>query len=272
MPLARTALGSCRVCGSAKVIDRVVSAAFGSEQVRVMVCRECGHVAIPENLFDYSKITSETQFELAKRVGTVDVPGREFGMTTMAVDILHRSGLDVLVYGVGRSMDNIHVQKLPKVSRVAIGDVMKVRNDAEFVDITKPAAERFDIVIASEVIEHFVYPTEEFPRLLSHLADDGLLVCSTNVYDGGRLKGHRYIFLRGHTSYYSPNSLRVIARQNQVLVDFRVPTSATGKVGPRKRYVLMSRSRAVMDSVCDYFGSHMFAPSEPPEEPRVARS
>ena len=77
---------------------------------------------------------------------------------------------------------------------------------------------------------------------------------------------------RGHTSYYSPNSLRVIARQNQVLVDFRVPVAATGKVGPRKRYVLMSRSRAIMDSVCDYFGSHMFAPSEPPTELRAARS
>jgi hypothetical protein len=111
------------------VVDRVVSAAFDSNQVRVMVCRECGHVAMPENLFDYSKITSETQFELAKRVGTEAVPGREFGMTTMAIDILRRSGLTVLMYGVGRSVDNIHVQKLPKVSRVAIGDVMSQAGD-----------------------------------------------------------------------------------------------------------------------------------------------
>jgi hypothetical protein len=272
MPLGRPAPGSCRVCGSAKVVDRVVSAAFDSKQVRVMVCRECGHVAMPENLFDYSTITSETQFELANRVGTEAVPGREFAMTTMAIDILRRSGLKVLMYGVGRSLDNIHVQELSRVSRVAIGDVMNFRDDAEFVDITKPATERFDIVVASEVIEHFVYPTEEFPRLLGYLADDGMLVCSTNVYDGGRLERHRYIFLRGHTSYYSPNSLRVIARQNQVLMDFRVPVAATGKVGPRKRYVLMSRSQAVMDSVCDYFGSNMFAPSEPPTELRAARS
>lgn len=264
MPLARPAPGSCRVCGCANVDDRVVSAALGSKQIRVMVCRECGHVAMPENLFDYSKITSETQFKLARRVGTAEMHGREFGMTAMAADILRRSGLDVLMYGVGRSADNIHVQKLPKVSRVAIGDITKFRDDAEFVDITKPATERFDVVVASEVIEHFVYPTEEFPRLLGYLADDGLLVCSTNIYDGGRLERQRYILARGHTSYYSPNSLRVIARQNQVLVDFRVPVAATGKVGPRKRYVLMSRSRAIMDSVCDYFGSHMFAPSEPP--------
>jgi hypothetical protein len=34
----------------------------------------------------------------------------------------------------------------------------------------------------------------------------------------------------------------------------------------------MSRSQAVMDSVCDYFGSNMFAPSEPPTELRAARS
>ena len=59
-------------------------------------------------------------------------------MMTMAIDILRRSGLKVLMYGVGRSVDNIHVQKLPKVSRVAIGDVMSFRDDAEFVYITKP--------------------------------------------------------------------------------------------------------------------------------------
>ncbi len=109
MPLARPAPGSCRVCGCANVDDRVVSAALGSKQIRVMVCRECGHVAMPENLFDYTKITSETQFKLAKRVGTAEMHGREFGMTAMAADILRRSGLDVLMYGVGRSADNIHV-------------------------------------------------------------------------------------------------------------------------------------------------------------------
>jgi hypothetical protein len=268
-PQARAGAGGCRVCGSANVAERVVSASFSAEpkQIKVMVCRPCGHVAMPENLFDYNTVKSEKQFELAKRVGTETVPGREFGMTTMAVDILRRSGLDILMYGVGRSMDNVHVQQLPKVSRVAIGDVMQFRDDAEFVDITKPATQKFDIVVASEVIEHFVQPTEEFPRLLSYLADDGVLVCSTNIYDGGKLEGHRYIFLRGHTSYYSPKSLRAIARQNKVHVDFRVPVAAMGKVGRRKRYVLMSRSQAVMDSVSDYFGSHMFAPSEPPEEP-----
>ena len=86
MPLARPAPGSCRVCGSAKVAGRVVSAAFDSKQVRVMVCRECGHVAMPENLFDYTKITSETQFELANRVGTEAVPGRDFQVLNVSFD------------------------------------------------------------------------------------------------------------------------------------------------------------------------------------------
>ena len=94
-----------------------------------------------------------------------------------------------------------------------------------------------------------------------------LLVCSTNIYDGGNLSRHKYIHYRGHASYYSPAALRSIARRNHVLLDFRLPHAATGYAGPRKRYVLMSRSRIVMDAVADYFGSHMFGPSEAPIQP-----
>ena len=70
-------------------------------------------------------------------------------------------------------------------------------------------------------------------------------------------------------SYYSPESLRSIARANGMHVDFRVPLASTGSAGSRKRYVIFSHSATVMESVSDYFGRTMYAPSEQPVARRV---
>jgi len=265
----RPAPGGCRACGSRRVSTREVSnPSFSAKQLKVVVCQRCGHVGLPENTFDFKQVTAATQVATsAGRTGTADVPGREFKMASMAADILRRDNLSVLVYGPGLSLDYLHIRKLPRVARVTIGDLMRVQADADFVDTSQRATRKFDIVIACKVIEHFEYPRAEFSRLLSYVAPDGLLVCSTNIYDGGNLTRHRYIHYRGHASYYSPAALRSIARRNHVLLDFRLPHAATGYAGPRKRYVLMSRSRTVMDAVADYFGSHMFGPSESPIRP-----
>jgi hypothetical protein len=93
------------------------------------------------------------------------------------------------------------------------------------------------------------------------LKPDGLLVCSTNVYDGGNLNRHKYLFIKGHTSYYSPEALLHLARRNKVFVDFRLP-AVSSRLGPRKRYVLFSKSVTRMQDVAAYFGSHAYAPSE----------
>jgi SAM-dependent methyltransferase len=256
------------VCGSRRVSTREVSnPSFSAKQLKVVVCQRCGHVGLPENTFDFKQVTATQVRTSAGRTGTEDVPGREFKMASMAADILCRDNLTVLVYGPGLSLDYLHIRKLPRVARVTIGDLMRVQADADFVDTSQRATRRFDIVVACEVIEHFEYPRAEFSRLLSYVTPDGLLVCSTNIYDGGNLSRHRYIHYRGHASYYSPAALRSIARRNHVLLDFRLPHAATGYAGPRKRYVLMSRSRSVMDAVADYFGSHMFGPSESPIRP-----
>lgn len=260
----RPAPGGCRACGSQRVSTRKVSnPSFSAKQLKVVVCQRCGHVGLPENTFDFKQVTEATQVKTARRTGTADVAGREFKMASMAADMLRRDHLRVLVYGPGLSLDYLHIRKLPRVARVAIGDLMRVQPEADFVDTSQRATQKFDIVIACEVIEHFEYPRAEFSRLLSYVAPNGLLVCSTNIYDGGNLSRQKYIHHRGHASYYSPAALRSIARRNHVLLDFRLPHAATGYAGPRKRYVLMSRSRVVMDAVADYFGSHMFGPSDP---------
>jgi SAM-dependent methyltransferase len=221
-------------------------------------------VKVLHNFHDYTTSESIEDLGVGSRCGTHDTTGREFGMAKLAAVVLGRPRLDVLVYGAGRSLDNLHIAKLPKVRRVAIGDIMRVRDEADFIDIGAPAKETFDVVIASEVIEHFKNPRKDFAQLFSFVHRAGILVCSTNVYDGGNLNRQTYILARGHVSYYTPAALRRIAKANKMHVDFRLPASAKGAAGPRKRYVIFSHSQDVMESLSDYFGSQPYAPSEKP--------
>ena len=134
-------------------------------------------------------------------------------MARMALQILGRKGgQNVLVYGAGRSLDNLHIQRLPRVGTVSIADIMKVRDDAPFIDVNDPGKQRFPVVVASEVIEHFRDPWSDFATLLGLVDPQGLLVCGTNIHDGRpNLERDRYIYYRDHTSYYSVESLRRIA-------------------------------------------------------------
>ncbi|MEP6666152.1 MAG: methyltransferase domain-containing protein, partial [Nocardioidaceae bacterium] len=202
------------------------------------------------------------------RAGTADRPGREYFMAKMATDVLDRDDLDVLVFGAGRSLDNRHIERLPRVRSVAIGDIMKLRDDADFVDLNQPGSRRFPVVIASEVIEHFRQPRDDFATLFSFVERDGLIVCGTNIYAGGDLSSDRYLFYPDHTSYFTPSALMRIAGDAGFHIDFRAPKVGTAM---RKRYVLFSRSRSVLDSVGCYFGAHVYAPSEHRSAPQKTK-
>jgi SAM-dependent methyltransferase len=183
-------------------------------------------------------------------------------MAQMGADILGRSSLQVMVFGAGRSLDYRHIAELPEVKSVVMSDVVDLGIDADFINITQGTSRRFDLIIACEVVEHFTDPMTEFPRLFRLLSRNGLLVCSTNIYDGRNVANHTYLYSRGHVSYYGPRAFREIARRSQMLFDFRLPAIVTGTAGPRKRYVLFSRSARNMQQVVEYFGSHTYAPSE----------
>jgi len=243
---------------------KAVAAEEPAAWFRVLVCRACGHVANPDNIYDYRSFERVDLLPDRARIGTPDREGREFHMAKMAIDILAREDLDVLVYGAGRSYDNQHIAALPGARQVAIADIMKLRDDAEFIDANLPAPRQFPVVIASEVVEHFLKPRADFAHLLSYVEPGGLLVCSTNLYDGGRLKKQHYLFLNGHTSYYTPESARRLAAANGFLLDIRTPLVATGYGGPRKRYLLLTTSDAVVGSIQDYFSTRKYAPSESP--------
>ncbi len=264
-------LETCLVCGSpaAKVVTVRDTTAAGRALAEprifhMRICGVCGHVGNPENTFDYRDYDRIDHLTEAGRIGTMDRPGREFHMARMAIDILGRDDLEVLIYGAGRSYDNHHIAALPQVRGVAIADIMQLRDDAEFIDAAQPAPRRFAVVVASEVVEHFLDPRPDFARLFGFVEPDGLLVCSTNLYDGGRLSTQSYIYVRGHVSYYTPDSLARIAAENGVVLDLRIPWSATGYAGPRKRYLLFTRSAAVVEATARYFSTREYAPSESP--------
>ena len=261
-PAGRRPDGGCLVCHSPRVSRRKVQY-IPNPALRktVNVCDRCGYVAIDEiGTSHYRVATSVDQLPAPKRIGTTERPGREFQMARMALQILDRKGpQDVLVYGAGRSLDNLHIQRLPRAGTVSIADIMKVRDDAPFIDVNDPGEQRFPVVVASEVLEHFRDPWSDFATMLGLVEPTGLLVCGTNIHNGRpNLERDRYIYYRDHTSYYSPASIRRIATAMGFHVDFRFPDG----LGRRKRYILFTRSPGVLDRVSDYFGRVPLAPTE----------
>ena len=254
--------GRCLVCGSRNTKLRIVERRDKNRRYKIRICQRCQHVSNFENTVDYTAFTSVRKFRLTPRVGTADHMGREFHMAKMGVDILRRTSLQVMVFGAGRSLDYRHIAKLPEVGVVVMSDVVDLGVDVDFINITKGTNRRFDLIIACEVVEHFTDPRSEFPRLFKLLSEDGLLICSTNIYDGKNVASHTYLYSRGHVSYYSPRAIREIAGRSGMLFDFRVPAIATGSAGPRKRYVLFTRSTDNLQQVAEYFGKRIYAPSE----------
>ena len=250
----------CLVCGSWRTHVAVVPRTPRTYEIRV--CERCEYLSNFDNTVDYSAFESVEAFKLSARVGTSEHRGREFHMAQMGVDILARPGLRVLVFGAGRSRDYQHIGRLAGVDRVVMSDVVELTTEADFINILEGTDERFDLIVACEVVEHFTDPRTEFRRLFELLTPGGLLVCSTNIYDGGNFTKHNYLYLRGHVSYYSRRAIEHLARTSGIGVDFRTPAIALAGAGPRKRYLLFTRSSAVVQRTQRYFADRKYAPSE----------
>ena len=181
-------------------------------------------------------------------------------MARMALDILGRAAIrGPRLRHRSESRQPSH-RCLEQVRNVAIGDIMRARDDAEFHDANQPARKQFPVVVASEVIEHFRNPAEDFAKLFQFVALDGLLVCGTTLHTGGDLRRERYIYWPDHTSYYTPQALMRIAEPYGFHLDFRTPRIAGGR--GRKRYVFFTKSTTVAQNIALYFGTRAVAPSE----------
>jgi Methyltransferase domain len=255
--------GLCSVCLSRRVrAEQVTYAKDATKSFPLQICEDCGYVANPKNFNDYREYESLDQFPITARVGTDERPGREYHMARMGVSMLPGKALDVMIFGPGRSVDYKRVQTLPKVANVRIGDVVKLHDRPDFINVLEKTDARFDLIIASEVIEHFTDPGNDFPRLFGLLKKRGLLVCSTNINDGSDLTKHTYLYIKGHTSYYSPGAIERLATDNGMRFDCRLPIAATTFAGPRKRYIFFTPSYDRLSNIARYFAAHPYAPSE----------
>jgi SAM-dependent methyltransferase len=262
----------CLVCGSPDTA--VGTATFVKSADRTIRYRQCGRCQFVQ-VFDNEKAyVSAKKYPMSPRIGTETVPGRELHMVKLATDVLGRK-VDVLINGAGISQDFRHAAKIKRVRDVWLSDFVNFHEVPNFFAVGTDPGRRFDVIVACEVLEHFTRPRADFMGLARMLEPGGLMVCSTNIYDGSSdLSRHLYPFIKGHCAYWTPRAIETVARDAGLHVDFRVPEIALGKGGPRKRYVLFSRSPEVMRSVTRYFARHLYAPSEPavPKVPAPAAS
>jgi len=223
-------------------------------------CKACDYIFHPNNNHDvwdkpeaYFAGSDPKKF---LRVGDGVRRGREYGMAKDAIEILGLEDPRILIFGAGISKDHDLLRK--EGYRVYITDFINVQQSSHFISMDSEIL--FDIVISSEVIEHFEDPINDFIRMVKFLENDGIAISGTNMQDGSDIAKHAYIFTSGHSSYWSGKSLAAVSKRLGLEFDFRA--TLTKKVSPRKRYLYQSHSRRVIDKVKEYFAYRRQARSE----------
>ncbi len=255
----------CFVCGGEELcIEHTCRVKpYMGKTLRGWHCQSCGLVRFPENSARYADVISSSpsqEYFQRLRNAAGDQPGREFYMAEMGMRILGRSDGRISLFGSGLNKDYLLIgSRYPgaEVKLVDIENLQGVENYESIEDATPS-----DLIVASEVIEHFSDPVPNFRSLLGLLKTDGILLCSSNIYDGGDISRQLYPFVPGHVAYWTPLSLVKIASDHGCFVDFRTPEMALTRGGPRKRYIIFYRTTEVFFRVSAYFGVIMHAPSE----------
>ncbi len=98
--------------------------------------------------------------------------------------------------------------------------------------------QRFDIVVACEVIEHFNHPRAQISTLVNSMKSDGIFCGTTNFYPGGSIEDDQivgYMSLRNHVAYWSERSLSHILNEfGMKLITFEMV--CPGSVKPDRKY------------------------------------
>jgi hypothetical protein len=210
----------CQVCFGPEMRLHVVHDRHSKRKITVRVCTRCGYVELPDASDDLGQRTVTPMASRSRR---------EREMSKLGLDLLDR----------------------PDASVLALGE------HPEAFYQPYPVARRYDVVVAADMIDRFEDPRAEFARLFNLMADDGVLICSSTIYDGRPLSRCNILgWAQG--SYYSLPALRRIGSASDVSVDVRVPPLSS-KLGPRRRYVIFSRSLEVMGLVAAYFAGRPVA-------------
>jgi SAM-dependent methyltransferase/predicted nucleic-acid-binding Zn-ribbon protein len=263
----------CIICGSGNVRVETITAVGkatanfpSTPKQKFRFCEDCGHCGIPENTGGYETAEkfadgSKPSATKSARVGDGVRPGREYHIFNNAFQILQRNGLSVLVYGAGLSPDYKLIAQHPAVSSVKVTDVDDFMKTPAFIPLDAEGV-KFDIVIACEVVEHFLDPIRDFSGLFKFMKDDGMVICSTNIHNGGEISKLKYPFIKGHVSYYSGGAIEVIAKKFGLDFDFRLPSIAQTRGGPKKRYIFFFNNGGIQRKISLFFAKNPYALSE----------
>jgi len=227
-------------------------------------CIGCDLLRFPENTASYLNVLENSEQERRlqeRRNANAERPGREFHMAQMCIETLTRFNASVSFFGAGINTDWQWLQRAYPEVQTKLVDLENMQSVPNFETIAD--ATPSDIVVASEVIEHFEEPLAHFESLLRLVKDDGILICGTNLYKGKDISHDFYPFTPGHVTYWTPYALAYVGMQKGFFVDFRTPELYAAKGGATKRYILFFRNPETIYRLGVYFGNHMHAPSEP---------
>ena len=226
-------------------------------------CIGCDLLRFPENTASYLNVLENSEQERRlqeRRNANAERPGREFHMAQMCIETLTRFNASVSFFGAGINTDWQWLQRAYPEVQTKLVDLENMQSVPNFETIAD--ATPSDIVVASEVIEHFEEPLAHFESLLRLVKDDGILICGTNLYKGKDISHDFYPFTPGHVTYWTPYALAYVGMQKGFFVDFRTPELYAAK-GSNKRYILFFKSPETIYRLGVYFGNHVHAPSEP---------
>jgi hypothetical protein len=224
----------CQVCFAPQTRPVTVHDPLSGAARAVRLCPRCRYIEIPDP--DLCAVPAGGW------------PHRQEGvMARLGADLLGRSELSVLLVRQGAAGAAVDLSGLVAVRRVntaAFGATVEGLRAPHL-----PADDRFDVVVAADVVGQFRDPHADFGQLFWRVEEAGVLICSATIYDGGDLDRQRYLFGRSHASYYSPESLQRIAAAHQLELDIRTPTGQ-GNHRRRRRYLVFSRSNARLRGDC----------------------
>jgi hypothetical protein len=142
-------------------------------------------------------------------------PSREYSLAKQAIYIFSDeiAHWKILIFGAGHSLDYLSIMKMIKVDKIAITDIKNYQNSDYFINLD--SNEKFNCVIASEVIEHFDNPVQQMENITKFITDDGIIILGTNLnIPNGRLDRLIYPYAAGHCSYWSAKALYIIAEKS----------------------------------------------------------
>ncbi len=259
------ATNHCPVCSTPQDLSEKTcrSKPYVGKTLQHRYCPACGFSQLEDNQESINSLFNKGELDDQRRNhrnANAQRPGREFHMARLGIQLLGKTPESITFFGAGTNTDHQWVSDQYPGIKPKLVDLYNVQQHPAYESIE--SATPSSLVIACEVIEHFADPVKHFESLFRIVAEDGLLICSTNVNDGSDIELHNYPFIPGHTAYWSPLSLIAIGGRYGYMVDFRAPEVCFSKNWPRKRYVLFFKKAQTMLSISEYFGRHLAAPSE----------